>query len=40
VVIDTNSPTIHVREYMHEQIADALKVFKSIMATWYAIKGL
>jgi hypothetical protein len=40
VVIDTNSPTIHVKEYTPEQIADALKVFKSIMATWYAIKGL
>jgi hypothetical protein len=40
VVIDTNSPTIHVKEYTPTQIADALKVFKSIMATWYAIKGL
>jgi hypothetical protein len=40
VVIDTNSPAIHVKEYTPEQIADALKVFKSIMATWYAIKGL
>jgi len=40
VVIDTNSPTIHVKEYTPTQISDALKVFKSIMATWYAIKGL
>lgn len=40
VVIDTNSPTIHVKEYTPTQISDALKVFTSIMATWYAIKGL
>jgi ATP-dependent exoDNAse (exonuclease V) beta subunit len=40
VVIDTNSPTIHVKYYTPDQISDALKVFTSIMSTWYAIKGL
>jgi hypothetical protein len=40
VVIDTNSPTIHVKYYTPDQISNARKVFASIMATWYAIKGL